>query len=201
MHDPMVVAFQICRPWPRWTRDKRRRLYWPAIVRVWHVEPGGHDSGEVCKQFRRDKTGKVVVTRGWYLHVHHWRIQVPPLQALRRRLLTRCEWCGGRDRRRDPVNHSTGGSRRRPWWRGEAGLKHSDCASVSRAHQTCCCAVPFTEHDGYGRCFNCDRFRPFGASARRLEIAAILSAIPAGTRDKAAYDKAVAAQPTTEVER
>jgi len=52
MHDPMVVAFEIRRPWPRRRRLVGRR-YWPALITIWHVEPNGHDSGEVCKHSHR----------------------------------------------------------------------------------------------------------------------------------------------------
>ena len=61
MHDPMVVAFEIRRPWPerqarpfgktRWRfrgafwNIAGRGLYWPGLVTIWHVEPEGRDSG------------------------------------------------------------------------------------------------------------------------------------------------------------
>lgn len=48
MHDPMTVAFDIKRPWPRRRTDFDRAhgwRYWPSLVTVWHVDPeiGGSD--------------------------------------------------------------------------------------------------------------------------------------------------------------
>lgn len=54
MHDPLVVAFEIKRPWPdSYETTGRRRRYWPAMITVWHREPGGRNSGTVCKQNSR----------------------------------------------------------------------------------------------------------------------------------------------------
>jgi hypothetical protein len=186
MHDPLVVAFDIRRPWPRRSpfydagnsRDgKRWRIRWspfwtlagrgwyfPAIVTIWHREPGGRDSGEVCKHHTSkqlpDGTWKHAPRRRWRLHIHHWRIQVAPLQALRRWALTRCAWCGGRSRRGDLVNVSHQWDHEKsPWWRGEAGLFHVDCSNVEHAHQLCYCADPLFRHGDYGRCLSCGGFR------------------------------------------
>jgi hypothetical protein len=142
-----------------------RDFYWPPLVTVWHREPGGRDSGSVCKHFRRvegEDGPTFKVTSRWRWHIHHWRIQVPPLQALRRWALTRCEWCEGRSRKGDLVNNShqwdrAGG----PWWRGERGLFHRDCSSVERAHKLCYCADPLLDHDGHGRCATCGGFRAY----------------------------------------
>lgn len=179
MHDPLTVAFEIRRPWPRRykarTVDGRElpaRHYWPALITVWHREPGGLDSGEVCRPFG-----------SWRFHVHHWRIQVHALQALRRRLLTRCAWCGGRSVKGDAVNvsHQWDGPRGR-WWQGEPGLYHGDCSAIHRAHATCVCEWPVLEYDRYGRCARCSRSRAFGMTEENLERARQLSAIPAGAR-------------------
>lgn len=138
MHDPKVIAFDIRRPWPQVRKvpkgDRRgnrpfswpfasfagRELYWPAIITVWHVEPGGADALTVCD----DRSL-------WQWHVHHWRIQVQPLQHLRRSLLTRCVHCGGRSVKGNQVNvsHSWHGERA-PWWRGEVGLYHHACSAI-----------------------------------------------------------------------
>lgn len=205
MHDPLVVAFEIRRPWPRrsppvtnrgprwhigwspfWTLAGRS-FYFPSLVTVWHREPGGHDSGEICRHYRRgqrsDGTWSTTVLHGWRLHVNHWRIQVPPLQGLRRRLLTRCEWCGGRSRKRDAVNVSHSWNRARgPWWRGERGLFHLDCSGVEVAHRSCLCDDPILDHDGYGNCARCGCFRAFGLSDEHLERRRELAAVPAGKR-------------------
>jgi hypothetical protein len=73
MHDPYVVAFEIRRPWPRRVHWGTRRWYFPPIITVWHVEPGGHDSGEICRHYDRE-TKKI--TNGWRWHVWHWKLQI-----------------------------------------------------------------------------------------------------------------------------
>jgi hypothetical protein len=186
MHDPLVVAHTIRRPWPKisrpnWSQDRRigvryswRRwydlrpkafkafwrfgpveLYWPGLITIWHVEPNGHDSFTVCKHSSQ-----------WKWHVHHWRIQVHPLQHFRRWALTRCEWCGGRSRRGDYVNvsHSWDGERGQ-WWRGEPGLFHAECSSVHSAHLSCTCGVGPFEHRDYGTCASCGKFRAWRSAA------------------------------------
>jgi hypothetical protein len=136
MHDPDVVAFDIPRPWP--TRiplaTGERQLWWPPIVTIWHREPGGRDSGTICKHGIRwqDETGawQWKKLNGWKWHAWHWRVQISPLQEVRRRLLTRCANCGGRHTKRHPVNLSRSWyPPKRPWWRGEADLHHhpGDC--------------------------------------------------------------------------
>jgi hypothetical protein len=69
--------------------------------------------------------------RPWWrhpkFHVHHWRVQVPFLQALKRRLSSRCAACG----KRFPWGYapvaaswSNPGPR---WFRGEPGVYHHEC--------------------------------------------------------------------------
>jgi hypothetical protein len=125
------------------------------------------------------------VLHGWRFHVHHWKIQVHSLQALRRRLLTRCAWCGGRSRKGDLVNvsHSWDGPRGR-WWQGEPGLYHQDCSAISGAHSTCICEHPVLEHEGYGRCARCNAYRAWGMTDENLTQARELRKIPAGERDR-----------------
>lgn len=179
MHDPLVVAFEVKRPWPgvTWPTGKKVTVYWPAFVTVWHREPGGVDSGTICKW-----------SGHWRWHVHHWRLQVHPLQDLRRRLLTRCEWCGGRQGKRDAVDHSLQWEREdTPWWRGERGLYHHDCATVQTAHRTCTCEEPWLLREG-GVCTMCDRFRRYGGLPENIRLMyRELSEIPEGTRDRARY--------------
>lgn len=221
MHDPMVVAHEIRRPWPerskfsatgsrgdgvRWRirhhhdhfedterpgycggcdrpmtstyehfpwykpgsyrafwRLAGRDFYWPSLITVWHVEPRGRDALTECSRRYQDRDGGWHYTKGWRWHVWHWRIQVRPLQKLRRNLLTRCEWCGGRSRKDDVVNHSQQwDGEHSPWWRGERGLFHGDCSGYDSAHKTCTCAHPATNRTGYGKCSICLRFRPYG---------------------------------------
>lgn len=158
MHDPMVVAFDIRRPWPkrssggrkpaarfRWdvhgTGRRRflrpgnwspfvtafgRNWYFPSLITIWHVEPGGHDSGEICKHWDNDRKR---ANRRWRWHVHHWHIQIAPLQEVRARLFDRCAECGRKGR--PNVSHQWG-SRSIGWrkWRSREGLYHAECSSL-----------------------------------------------------------------------
>lgn len=220
MHDPLVVAFELRRPWPqrsslpetegdksvRWRVRRHNELpwwkpssysthwrmagrdyYWPSLITVWHREPGGRDSGEVCKHYRRwqDEAGEWQwkILHGWRWHAHHWKVQIHPLQAWRRRLLTRCEWCKGRHRHGDPVNmsHSWDSPRGR-WWQGEPGLYHRDCSAIATAHRSCSCEDPITEYEGYGQCARCGRHRAFQATSERIARVRELQTIPTGAR-------------------
>lgn len=185
MHDPMVVAFNIRRPYPRRPRKGRlgrwrwrppfvnvagRELYFPALITVWHVEPHGEDAlrGE-CRGTR------------WQWHIHHWHIQWCFLQGWRRRLLTRCAWCGGPSRKRDPVNIShQWDSPKQPLWRGERGLFHHDCSSVHSAHQKCMCTEPVLEFNGWGRCARCGKYRGHGDGPTIPDL--YLASLPVGAR-------------------
>jgi hypothetical protein len=187
MHDPLTVAFEIARPWPhRYSRILKtsggvnigwKRLwvvgsheyYWPDMVIVWHVEPGGHDAGSVCGHRSH-----------WRWHVHHYRLQLPPLQDLRRRLLTRCAWCGGRSTKANPVNVSPGwGSEKTPFWRGERNLFHRLCMSVHHAHQICLCLHPLLDHGDYGKCELCGLRRWWG-HAEVSVVTHYLASLPTG---------------------
>lgn len=189
MHDPKTVAFAIPRPWPQPGLTKRRRFYWPPLITVWHNEPNGHDSGEVCKHYRRwqDQDGqwRWKSLHGWRWHVWHWSLQIHPYQHLRRWALTRCEWCGGRSRKGDVVNHSLSWDRARgPWWRGERGLFHGDCTSVYTAHRTCMCVDPLLSHGDYGQCQFCGKGRAWRKEPDDADRA--LAALPKGSRITAA---------------
>jgi hypothetical protein len=186
VHDPLTVAFQISRPWPRKFHGVLEgRRYWPAMVVIWHREPGGHDAGEVCKRYDRVQGAGGQWHYRWHnwwrFHFWHWRLQFPPLQALRRFLLTRCAWCGGPHRKGDLVNtsHSWDGPRGR-WWQGEPGLYHQDCSSVERAHSLCFCKVPLLHFGDHGRCLICGKYRAW----RQVpdEADRLLALIPAGGR-------------------
>lgn len=104
------------------------------LATIWHVEPGGADSGTVCKHSRRwqDDTGKWHAKRlnGWKWHVHHWKIRVRPLQKLKRSLFERCTECGGWYRwGYAPVAHgwNTPNSK---WFRVEKRAYHHRCSSL-----------------------------------------------------------------------
>jgi hypothetical protein len=219
MHDPMVVAWDIRRPIPRratgggppvrwkisgsfWT-VAGVRLYFPSLITIWHVEPGGHDAGEVCKHYRREQgpDGKWETTflHGWKWPVHHWKIQVGPLQTLRRWALTRCAWCGGRSTKKDPVNtsHSWDGPRGR-WWQGEPGLFHGDCSPVATAHKFCACDSPAIAPDprfgSWVECASCQRLaeaRPYRATEPWKVEQRRLHRVPARTRPSPAVTKRI----------
>lgn len=195
MQDPLTVAFEVPRPWPqidaygtrqaarkkiRWQRRRYhdtviagRAIRWPNLITVWHRDPSSYD----------DKTCPTYPGNAWRFHVHHWRLQIHPFQHWRRRLLTCCAWCHGRDRKGDPVNHSHAwdGPRAR-WWQGEPGLFHSDCSAIKRAHSTCVCDLPALDGGDYGHCATCGLFRPFGLTEANLARARDLHTIPQGRR-------------------
>lgn len=164
MHDPMVVAFEIRRPWPArsggnvkpgaprwearypwatWWRPwagwrsfwtiAGRRFYWPPLVTVWHVEPGGHDALERCG---RGEDGRRTRNRRWRWHVHHWRIQIRPVQRLKRWLFERCELCGHRyPYGYAPVAHQwdqPGGR----WFRVQRRAYHHECSALVNVRRT-----------------------------------------------------------------
>lgn len=160
MHDPMVVAFEIRRPWPQsssgWANsDKRfewrrhgpwwkpgswspfmrafgRTWYWPSVVTVWHVEPDGRDSGTVCKHWADGKP-----KRAWRWHVWHWHLQISPLQKLRRWIFERCELCGRRyPYGYAPIAHQWDRKRDGHWWNITAGAYHRECSSLVSARHT-----------------------------------------------------------------
>lgn len=167
MHDPMVVVAEIRSPWPRssmpigqerwrfrgcfWT-VAGRGLYFPSLVTVWHHEPGGRDSGEVCGY----PSGL-----GLLRHLPHLSVQLHPLQQFRRWALTRCAWCGGSSRFRKgwginlraPGGLADDDRAELPWWHGEQGLLHWQCSRVADAHRHCVCATPqlrSSSSHGYG---------------------------------------------------
>jgi hypothetical protein len=172
--------------WSRFWVLAGREFYWPPLVTVWHREPGGADSGSVCKHTRRVWDDDALKWRykrvnGWRWHVHHWHLTVPPVLAARRWLLTRCAWCGGPSRKGSKVNHSRGwdGPRGR-WWQGEPDLYHEGCYTVWAAHLLCLCAAPVLNHNGYGQCAACGKSRAW----RQVpdEADRLLAALPRGSR-------------------
>lgn len=162
MHSPEVLAFSIWRPWPtihkkplgrnnpKWALPIRRRvdgsffisrfayvngveLYWPSLIDVWHMEPGGKDALTVCERRWKDKAGKWHFSKAWRWHIWHWHVAPVFIYNIRRRLLTRCAECGGPDRKGHRVNVSNGYQRNKvPIWCSEQGLYHSECAAKNR---------------------------------------------------------------------
>lgn len=96
-----------------------------GFATIWHVEPGGRDSGEICKWWKDGKP-----SRRWRWHVHHWRVQVFFLRRLRRRVFERCTSC----RRPFPWGYSGVGSSwdppKRHFWVRDLGLYHFECHSA-----------------------------------------------------------------------
>lgn len=159
MHDPMVVAFDIRRPWPTrsYTSDKDRerrwhwqrhgkwwkpgswspfvtvrgqRWYFPSLVTIWHVEPNGRDSGEVCNHWRTDRAGRRRRDDRWKWHVWHWKIQVATGQKIKRFLFERCIECGRRyPWGYAPVSHQWDGPGGR-WFRVGRLNYHHECSAL-----------------------------------------------------------------------
>jgi hypothetical protein len=70
MHDPMTVAWDVKRPWPRFTpadsfaRKLYGRLEWPTMLTIWHVDPERDGTDDSCGWFPRSRHGdKAVVKR------------------------------------------------------------------------------------------------------------------------------------------
>jgi hypothetical protein len=65
-------------------------------------------------------------------HFWHWRIQVVPLQDLKRWAFSRCCVCGGRFKYGEsPLSHSWSGTGPR-WFRGEAKVLHGRCDNATK---------------------------------------------------------------------
>lgn len=164
-----------------------RGLYWPPVMVIWHEEPGGADSGEVCRHY--DRATRQIKT-GWKWHVHHWRIQIPPLQEAHRRIFGRCGWCGRRSTRRWPVNVSHQWDRTRPpLFHIDRGLFHMQCSTFEEARRRCTCAKPpLIDRFHCVRCgLHLDRRRHPAQTAAYV----LLKTVPYGTFDQAIYDQAV----------
>lgn len=160
-----------------------RTFRFAELVNVWHAEPGGRDSGEVCDY-----------PHGLQLlaHLPHLQLQVPVWQKWRRRLLTRCDWCHGRSGRgRDTVNCAAGWERPDArWWQGERGLMHSDCAGVSSAHRQCVCEQP-VQPTGSGLCLRCNLPRAWRLPEARRWVLSVQRQVPPGQRPTAEQNRLV----------
>lgn len=117
---------------------------WRYFITVWHVEPGGRDSGTVCRHYERWQDDRdqwhSKRKRGWLFHVHHWHVQVSPLQAWRARLFDRCALCGRKGRPNLSHQWDTPGIGWRKW-RSRQGLYHHECSSLVSLRQAA------VEHD------------------------------------------------------
>jgi hypothetical protein len=86
MHDPDVLLFAV------------------SVLRldIWHREPRGHDSGEVCGRSPQRSAARIVWTAR---HVRHLHLRWWPVFRVRRWITDRCDACGQRFRWRE-VRHS-----------------------------------------------------------------------------------------------
>lgn len=57
MHDPMTVAFEIRRPWPKRSSNFNGRRYWPTMATIWHVDPEKDGTDDSCGWFMRARHG------------------------------------------------------------------------------------------------------------------------------------------------
>lgn len=75
------------------------------------------------------------VRRKWWRHpkwhIHHWKLQIHPLQKLRRFLFSRCDVCGGRFKWGEIV-YSQAPKRR---WQGERTVRHDHCTAVETENE------------------------------------------------------------------
>jgi hypothetical protein len=147
MHDPLTVAFEIRRPWPKvhalrprpdgkphktislpFVRVLGREFYFPGLIVVWHRDPEKGGDDDSCRHDWQKRYGFKRSFWVYTLHVHHWHIQVCPAQAFRRWLLTRCAGCGRRFRYGySPISYAWDPPRRSfidRWTHGEEGLFH-----------------------------------------------------------------------------
>jgi hypothetical protein len=116
-----------------------RVIGWRRLATIWHVEPGGHDSGEVCRHLHRwqddDDKWHSKPLRAWRWHVWHWHIQIPFLQGTRARLFDRCALCGRKGR--PNISHQWDG-KHVGWrkWRSREGLYHRECSELLSRRRT-----------------------------------------------------------------
>ena len=163
MHSPEVLAFHIRSPFPTrmnkkklppeaqqwkspfyWSKGRGlrfspfmhlagREFHFEDIAMIWHIEPGGKDALTVCERRWKDAEGKWHYSKAWRWHIWHWQVSPSLLYKWRRRLFTRCAYCGGPSRKGSVVNVSDGGwdgAPKTPLWCGEIQLYHSKCHAI-----------------------------------------------------------------------
>ena len=132
MHDPRVVAFQICRPWPFYVVSKLDGRHWyPPMFTIWHVDPRKGGDERSCGRW-------FVEGRPWWRHprwhIWHWRIQWHFGQALHRYLFSRCAGCG-KPFAWNEAPTSGWNTPRSSLFRGEQGVYHGACFGKSGAYK------------------------------------------------------------------
>lgn len=74
-------------------------------------------------------------TRPWWKaprwHVHHWEIQIPFMQQLKRFLFGRCAGCGKGFRWGESVHSTQWGGDGPQWFRSELGIYHGSCMAAA----------------------------------------------------------------------
>lgn len=74
-----------------------REFVWWKVATVWHGEPGGRDSGTVCKGLRGSHLSAHNLRWAWQ-HRAHLSVRVLPYRRVRSWLFDRCDHCGHRFR-------------------------------------------------------------------------------------------------------
>lgn len=123
--------------------------YFPALITLWHVDPETDGTDSSCRNryrpaWRAAKADNDPLRLWWAnfrmhhydkVHVRHWRVQICPVQALRRRLFTRCAGCGERlPYGYSPISSHWDAPPHR-WWESEVGVYHHECYDAHRAAQ------------------------------------------------------------------
>lgn len=181
-----------------WWRPKGYRLFigghqyrCRTLAMIWHHDPGGYDAFDECPGDSR-----------WQLHIHHWRITFSAWRAVRRRLLTRCAYCGGRSgRRENAVNTARGWHEQTAkWWQGEKGLYHSECLAAESAWRACVCPdePPLSSRGIWGYCTRCNGHRLHNPTDLGRDMTRAYRSVPKGKRPTPKVRDAVRAMVATE---
>lgn len=133
--------------WFEW-RGVTRSWYLPSVITIWHRDPETDGTDSSCRNHYRRRwreaskdPGRWVQREFWAWcmrrydrwHIHHWRIQVRPIQNLRRWAFTRCAGCGERlPYGYSPISSHWDSPRRERWWSSEVGLWHHECYDAHR---------------------------------------------------------------------
>lgn len=104
MHDPSFLALNLR----------------PIRLDIWHDEPGGHDTHQVCGHPPRTRVARLLWT---VRHARHLRYRWWPYLLIRRWIGDRCDGCGRRFLWRDSRNS----------YQGTDKVWHDPCMSLRHA--------------------------------------------------------------------